>query len=294
VKRKSVLAGLLTVVGLSLVSLSGLALRSAEDGDGLTVDTLIQRHLASIAPGERLEKRHSFVIKGNCEFRVLVGQTKIAPGPGIVQIVSRGKAYSTVVKFESGEYGGEVYVTDGKKARTAYATPADRNPMTEMLQAQQALLNEGLFGGELTTAWALLDVKDRKPRLTFRGLEDVDGVKLYELDYRIRKGGSDLTNRLYFEPEKFHHVLSTYEVVIPARMGANPADSARQRPSRYKIEERFSDFKDFNGFTLPSIWTIQYSQSQTNDSLLYQWKTVFTQSALDMEIPDQVFNLKQM
>ncbi len=289
-KVKSVFSSVLVIAVAGLTLIFSLGFRSSDED--LTAESLIQRHIASIAPAERLKERRTFVMKGDCQYKVLVGGAKIAPGPGITQIVSEGQAYNITVKFDTGEYGGEQYVTDGKNARTAYSTPSDRNPMTEFLQAQQELFTEGLFGGELTTAWALLDVKGRKPKLTFKGLEDVDGRQLYELDYRFRKGGYDLTNKLFFEPETFHHVLSTYEVQIAAPMGANPTDSARQRPSRYKVEERFADFKDFDGFTLPADWTIQFSQSTTDSTLLLQWSTVFTQSALDMQIPPGIFKVK--
>ncbi len=286
-KGKGFFSGFLVLAGLGLALVCVFGFRAGDESD-LTADELIQRHVASIAPQDHLEARQSFVMKGDLEYTVLVGP-KIAPGPGMTQIISQGRKYNIIFKFESGEYGGEQYVTNGKEARTAYSTPGDRNPMTEFLQAQQALLNEGLLGGELTTAWALLDVDGRNPRLKLRGLKNVEGVELYELDYRIRKGGSDLTNKLYFEPQTYHHVLSTYEVQIAAPMGANPTDSARQRPSRFKLEERFGGFQDFDGFTLPSTWTVQFSQSKTDSTILYQWKTTFTQSALDMDIPAKVF-----
>lgn len=282
--RRLILAGF----GLALACALGF---SSSDDARLTAEELVQRHLASIATPEKLKARKTFVMKGDCDFRVLVGP-KIAPGPGVVQIVSDGNKYNMLFRFEGGEYGGEQYITDGKHARTAFSTPGDRNPMTELLQAQQQLLNEGLFGGELTTAWALLDVEGRKPRLRYRGLTDVDGVQLHELSYRIRKGGGDSVNKLYFEPETFHHVLSTYEVQIAAPMGLNPTDSARQRPSRFKIEERFADFRDFDGFTLPSSWTIQFSQSKTDSTVLLQWTTEFKESALDMAVPAEYFQVR--
>jgi hypothetical protein len=163
--------------------------------------------------------------------------------------------------------------------------------MAAFLQSQRGLLTEGLFGGTLTTAWALLDVPGRKPRLKYRGIQEVDGRRLYALDYRGRLGNTDSTNRLYFEPENFRHVLSVYEVTISAPMGASPSDSSRQRTSRFTLEERFAYFREFDGFTIPTSWTVKFSQSTRSGNLTMQWESRFTQSAVNMQVPPELFRV---
>lgn len=217
----------------------------------------------------------------------------------MAQLVSAGRGYNMLFKLNSTEYQGEHFVTDGKKARALFSVSNQRNPLADFLQSQRGLLTEGLFGGTLTTAWALLDVPGREPRLRFRGIQKVEfrGVeqvvdrRLYELDYHVRHGNTDSKNRLYFDPETFRHVMSVYEVTTPAPMGANPTDSARQRSSRFTLEERFEYFRDFDGFTQPTTWTIEYRHSTRTSGLTMQWVCRFNQHAENMEIPSGLFEV---
>lgn len=249
---------LLACLGLGVVLLLSLGFRASDEGK-LTVDELIRRHLESIAPPDRLKERQSFALRGDCEYRILSGGALSADG--MTQIVSKGRAYNILFQFSAGEYGGSEYLTNGKESDTRYTSGGQTNPFRNFLEGYGVLLTEGLLGGELTTAWSLLDVKKHKPKLSYEGLQEVDGKELHRLDYRIRKGGGGLQVRLYFEPETFHHVLSTYEVTQSAPAGSDPDQSAQQRVSRQRVEERFSDFQDLNGYTLPSTWTLQYFRS---------------------------------
>lgn len=45
-------------------------------------------------------------------------------------------------------------------------------------EGYDVLLTEGLLGGELTTARSLFDLKRHKPKLSYEGLQDVDGCVL--------------------------------------------------------------------------------------------------------------------
>jgi hypothetical protein len=242
------------LMGLSILLVPGLVGSAA--GSTLTAQELIRRHLASIAPSDQLESRQAFAVQGDCEYRLLSGGALAAAGTG--QLVSEGKAYNVLFDFAPGEYAGTEYITDGKRTEIEYRSGGQVNPLWIFLQGQDALLTEGLLGGALTTAWALLDVDGRKPKLQYRGTEDVDGRPLHRLDYRMRKGGRDLKVRLYFEPETYHHVLSTYEVTVAAPLGPSPEASARQRVARQRVEESFADFENLDGYTLPKTWTLKY------------------------------------
>jgi hypothetical protein len=60
------------------------------DDEKLTVDQLIEKHLASIASPDRLMERHSFALKGQVIFRITIGGS--GGSGGTAQIVSKGKA----------------------------------------------------------------------------------------------------------------------------------------------------------------------------------------------------------
>jgi hypothetical protein len=256
----------------------------------LSAEDIVVRHLASIGQPEIVQGRESYALQGTCRYRILSGGGK-ADLSGTAQLVSSGSSLNFIVNFGGGNYNGEQFVTDGNKATTAHSVPGTRYPLAEFLYAQKAILTEGLFGGVMTTAWPLLELTRKEPRLRSRGLEKVSGEELYELEYRMRRGGGDLRIRLYFSPDNFRHVLTTYEMSITAQLGASPIESARQRTSRYKLEERFEEFKDFEGLTLPSRWVIQFSQQETKNASLHEWAVEFAQSGYNQQIPDKFFSV---
>ncbi len=250
--------GVAACVGFSLILFLSLGFRTNVD-DTMTADELIQRHLESIATPKQLKALQSFALRGDCEYRILTGGSLTAPG--MTQIVSKGEAYNILFQFQAGELGTTQYVTNGKKTETRLSTGAQMNPLRNFMEGYGVLQTEGLLGGELTTAWSLLDLKKHKPKLSYEGLQEVDGRELHRLDYRVSKGGGAMQIRLYFEPKTFHHVLSTYEVRQSAPASSDPDQSSQQRVSRQRIEETFADFENLDGYTLPTTWTLLYSKS---------------------------------
>ena len=253
----------------------------------LTVDELVQRHAKSLGSGEILARRQTFVMMGTCKSEILIGGKQNINGTA--QLVSGGTGVNFLIDFANPNYNGEQLVTDGKKATTAFSVPGTRFPLSEFLFAQKAILREGLFGGALTMAWPLLSLEERKPILKLKGTKKIDGRQLHQLDYRIRKRGGDARIRMFFTPEDFRHVLTTYDVQIAAQMGATPEQSAGQRVTRAKLEERFSDFRDFGGLMLPATWVVQVSSQQTGSTSLWQWTMKFDQSSDSQEVPDSFF-----
>jgi len=69
---------------------------------------------------------------------------------------------------------------------------------------QPDILREGLFGGTISTAWPLLDLKPAG-EAKYEGVKKIDGRELHDLTYVPNKSssGSDLTIHLYFEPDTF-------------------------------------------------------------------------------------------
>ena len=256
-------------------------------GQKLTADQLVQRHVESLGSGEALARRQSFVMMGTCKHEILLGGR--ANMDGKAQLVSRGNGVNFLIDFARADYNGEQFITDGKKATTAFSVPGTRFPLSDFLFAQKAILREGLFGGALTMAWPLLKVEEKKPILKLKGSKKIDGRELHQLDYRIRKRGGDARIRMFFSPEDFSHVLTTYEVKISAQLGASPEQSAGQRVSRFKLEERFSDFRDFGGLQLPATWVVQIATQGTGSTSLWQWTMKFDQSSDSQEVPDSFF-----
>ena len=289
--RVAVRAGLpRMVISLVLPVFASCDLWAAEPkGQKLTVDELVQRHIESLGSGETLARRRTCVMMGTCKNEILVGGRQNIDGTA--QLVSRGNGINFLIDFARPEYNGEQFVTDGKKATTAFSTPGVRFPLADFLFSQKAIRREGLFGGALTMAWPLINVEEKKPILKLKGTKKIDGRELHQLEDRIRKRGGDARIRMFFSPEDFSHVLTTYEVQISARLGASPEQSAGQRVSRFKLEERFADFRDFGGLDLPATWVVQFSTQKTGSTSLWQWTMKFDQSSENQEVPESFFQV---
>jgi hypothetical protein len=121
------------------------------------------------------------------------------------------------------------------------------------------MLREGLLGGTMTTAWALLNTLQRQPKLNYSGQKKVDGRQVHELKYRAKRGAGDLQISLYFDAGTFRHVGSQYKLVQPANMQTNINESSGQRDTLYLVSERFDDFRQVAGLTLPHTYKLVYT-----------------------------------
>jgi hypothetical protein len=160
------------------------------------------------------------------------------------------------------------------------------------VRTQEAILREGLLGGTLSTAWPLLDLDERKPKLTYEGLKKVDGQHLHDIRYRPKKS-SDLEIHLYFDPETFRHVETIYRMNVSANMGPTITESARQKDTLYVITEKFSDFKTADGLTLPTRYDLQFSRElQDGTTSLWDWDMSFTQISNNVGLDPRNFEVR--
>ncbi|MBZ5615024.1 MAG: hypothetical protein LAO23_13520 [Acidobacteriia bacterium] len=233
-----------------------------------TADEILQRHLDSIGPASIRVAAKSRVVEGTASYRVLVGGSGRIDGKAV--LVSEGRRLHMLLKINA-QYTGEQFICDGDKTSVA-GTYLDksRSEFGEFLRSEDVPLREGLLGGELSTAWPLLDLASRKGKLRYQGLKTVDGVDLYAVTYQPKKN-TDLEITLLFEPQTFHHVGTIYAVSVHAGLGmsdsgegASEIESARQNQTRYRIEEKFGDFKTADGLTLPNHYDLRFQQELQN------------------------------
>jgi hypothetical protein len=124
------------------------------------------------------------------------------------------------------------------------------------------MLREGLLGGVLSAAWPMLDADVRKAKVNYEGEKRVENRQLQVLRYRPKKA-TDLISFLYFDPETFRHVMTSYELTIRPTV-VSEINNARQQETRYRIEERFSEFKVVDGLTLPSHYDLRFTEELQN------------------------------
>jgi hypothetical protein len=230
-----------------------LSLSAAKDDFQAT--DFVTKHLNSVGDEKARAAVKNQLVQGDLSFQYLNVAGVVT---GSLQFVSEGDKFVSVLKIPSPEYRGEQFAYDGKKTAVNQPKPGVYSPMGRFVFEHNEVLTEGLWGGTLSTAWALSHLDERHAKLQDQGIKKVDGRELHRVDY-IPKKHSDLEIELYFEPETARHVLTVYSYSIMPTAGGGPTASAGQEQRHYRLEERFADFKSIDNLTLPGRWTIVFS-----------------------------------
>jgi hypothetical protein len=282
----------LAAVALVLLAFPALAATDLKPED------LLAKHLQSIGASDARNSK-SRVVEGVAQYRILVGGSGQAAGKSV--FASEGPKTHILLKVSADRYHGEQLVSDGRKVGIAGTyTDKSRSEFGDFLLGEDEPLREGLLGGVLSTAWPLLDLNARGPSLEFNGLKNIDGRSLYAMRYKPKKG-TDLAIMLYFDPETYRHVMTVYSVSraadlgsftynsqagTPFSTGASETMSARRHEARYRIEERFGDFKTTDGLTLPTHYDLRFTEElESGFTKTVEWdvttSTVLNGVALD-------------
>ena len=277
------------VVFLALASLSAVSSYGGEPA--MKPEELVAQHLAALGSAEARAAAKTRVVQGSAVYRILVGGGGHLDGK--TGLVSDGRKVRWMVKLPQNDYKGESVAFDGNSVQVAFSNAnQSRSPFSSLVSAQDSILRDGLLGGVLSTAWALLDVPDRKPKLEYEGLKKVDGRQLHQLRYWPRKG-SDMEIRMYFEPETFRHVKTVYLLSVANNVGATVTESANLKAQRTTLEERFSDFKTVDGLNLPTHWNIQFTRELPNGSTsVSEWDLQEDQIKNNVGIDPKNFEVK--
>lgn len=281
------LATKLTLAG-SLLSLSMTNVVSKDTK--LKPEELVVRHLDAIGSAEARSAVKTRSASGRAMATVRLGGQGKLSGPG--SIFSEAGQIRVAMKFEVPDYPGEDLAFDGTRVSVGTVRPGQRTNLSSFVYHHDMMMKEGLLGGTLTTAWPLLDVGARQPKLTYTGLKKVEGRQLHQLKYRPRRGAGDLQVSLYFEPETFRHVLSQYRLVQPAGMATTPAASAGQRDSFFTIVETFADFRQVDGLTLPRSYKLVYTIEAQNNTYLAEWTITDIETVHNSALDPGVFSVQ--
>jgi hypothetical protein len=229
----------------------------------LKPEELVAKHLDSIGAAAARAGAKTRAVQGTAAYRIVVGGGGKAEGK--TGMVSDGHKIRFMMKFST-DYRGENVLFNGDTLQIAFSTTNQtRSPFAAFLMAQDVIVRDGLLGSVLSTAWPLLDVDGRKPKLVYEGLKKVDGRELHQLRY-FPHTHSDVEILVYFEPDTFRHVKSTYSISLGNNVGATITESAALQPERSRLEERFSEFKTADGLTLPTHWNLQFTRELPNGS----------------------------
>ena len=289
----TVLRGRIAGVALFLSAVSALM-----SGAEMKTEDVVARHLVSIGTAEVQSAAKSRIVQGTSRFKMLVG------GGGELQgtsaLGSEGRKAVVMIKLANTDYRGEQFVTDGDKVSVAATTGNHRrSSFGEFVHSQDQIVRQGLIGGALTTAWALSHLDENKATLSFDGEKKADGRPAYQLTYHSRKN-DDITVHLYFDSESYRHVMTTYAITLASGLapnaGAGAADvtqSSRQKEIRYTIEERFSDFKIAEGLTLPTKYSIHFTEELQNGTTnVYEWDLSLNEVSNNQSLDPKNFLVK--
>ncbi len=274
-------------------------------------EDVVTRHLDSIGRADTRAAAKSRIVQGTAQFKIRVGGGGELAGTSA--LVSEGQKSVLMVKLSNNDYHGEQFVTDGDKVSVASTTSNHKwSDFGEFVRSQDQIVREGLLGGTLTTAWALLNLAENKARLSFDGEKKVDGRPAYQLSYHSKKR-DDLTVHLYFDPETYQHIMTTYSVTLASGLGgfvpsisdqaglttpsnapgADVTQSSKQKEIRYTIEERFSDFKTAEGLTLPTKYVIRFTEElQNGTTKLYEWDMSADEVSNNRSLDPRNFKIK--
>ena len=255
-------------------------------------DELVARHLDSIASSTVRAGFKTRVAQGPVRFTILVGGTGVVDGKAV--LVSSGEKLQFMMKLPNNLYRGEQFIFDGKKDEVAFSgAQQTRSAFGNFVFVQDAVIREGLLGGVFSTAWPLLNLEERKPKLSLDGLKKIDGQDFYDLRYHPHKN-TDLEVHLYFDPQTYRHVETVYSYSVSEglTLGGEKA-TAGQLPNRYRLTEKFSDFKTVDGVTLPTRDDIQFSQElQNGKTTLWDWDLKGLEVSNNMTVDPRNFEVK--
>lgn len=276
------------VGGLALATSPCLAVTPLMKGDKLKPEDIIAKHIESIGTQKALSEVKTRVIAGTAMFRSkTIGATQLQ-GPAV--FASDGLMNVVGIGFNTPEYSQEKMAYDGKNVTVGYIRPGTRSALGEFILARNVIFKEGLFGGVLTSGWALLNVASHDARIEYSGTKKVNGKEAHVLKYEP-KGGSDVQVRLYFDKNTFQHVQTEYEQLISAQMGANPEQSASQRNSRIKLTEQFESFAGEQGLVLPHVYKIILLVDDQQSGRQLEWNFEFQQFMYNEKLDPKSFNI---
>ncbi|MFZ0939596.1 MAG: hypothetical protein WAN63_09220 [Candidatus Sulfotelmatobacter sp.] len=276
--------------GLILGLVFTVLLRPAHAAD-MKPEDIVAKHLDSIGTAEARAAIKSRAVQGTLHFKVLSGGTGDIPGTW--GRVSEQRKSNFVMRFKGGDWWGEQFVYDGGKTSFAAATATHKwSVLARFVSSQDFIVKEGLLGGELSTGWALQNLDPSRAKLDYIGLKKIDGRELQGIEY-YSKGNTDMTVKLYFDPETYHHVVTIYSVAMSPNMSHRITDSVNQQGIRYTIEERFNDFQADNGITLPRHYDLQYTQElQDGSTNVNEWDMTVDKIMNNLELDPKNFQTK--
>ncbi|HYK89268.1 MAG TPA: hypothetical protein VE398_10885 [Acidobacteriota bacterium] len=253
----------------------------------LKAEELVAKHLASLGTPEARAAVKNRVVSGSAQMIPRLGGTGQLAGKG--NILSEGRKLRFAMGFSALDYPGDQIGFDGERMTVGQIRPGVRSDLSKFIYTYDMFMKEGLLGGVLSTAWPLLDLAARQPKLDYTGLKKIEGKQCHEVKYRAKKGSGDLQVSLDFDAESFRHVRTQYRLVQPPMMVSTPGQSSGQRDTVYTLVEQFDGFKEVDGLMLPHSYKLDLTIEGQDRTIMTEWVVAVTQIAHNQEIDPKYY-----
>jgi hypothetical protein len=259
------------------------------DKEKLKPEEVVAKHLESIGTAEARQAVRNLVASGTVVFSIRSGGKGQTGGASL--IASEGEMNLFKMVFQSSPtYPHELFSYDGKNFGAMHIRAGARSPLGEFFMSHDTIFKQGLLGGALSTAWPLLNLSNKNPKLDYEGTKKIGDRQTHELRYTPRKG-SDMKIKLFFDAETFQHVRTEYEHTLAAALGGRISTggaSTGKNEIRYKLVEDFSDFKKEGNLMLPHTYKLALSV-QGPIITLQDWVFELTQFAFNQRLNPKDF-----
>lgn len=234
----------------------------------MTAADVIAKHLDSIGAKELRDQVKNHIVIGETTVNFITQKTPSLVGK--IVLVSEGNKNFFGLKFDSTDYPTERFSFDGKDGKVGLVKTGVRSILGNFITANEVIIEDGLLGGTLSSAWSLIDPASKKAKISFDGTKKLNGKEVYVLGYSP-KGGADLNIKMFFDKETFQHVRTEYKRVSSAGIGLTPDQSSQFYETRISLTEEFSDFKPESNITLPHKYRLFYSISGQRGTTEIEW-----------------------
>ncbi|MEO6392998.1 MAG: hypothetical protein ABIP75_14210 [Pyrinomonadaceae bacterium] len=262
--------------------------RSRDEKQKLTVEEVVAKHLAALGTPEARAAVKSQLALGNVISTLKLSGGGSINGSAVMASTSNHNLMGFI--YNRGNYLSERMAFDGKKLTTGESSPGTYPRIARYFKEFESPMRDGPLGGVLSTAWPLLDLAERKPKLKYNGTKKIDGRETYMLRFEGKNSGG-LVTTLYFDAQTFRHVRTEYER-RKSQLGVTQAGQTQQQgDGLIKLTEWFSDFAVENGLDLPHTYKIELSIELQNERWLQTWDVSLSKFVFNKEMVDAEFDV---
>jgi hypothetical protein len=133
--------------------------------DKIALEDLIAKHVEAIGKAEARRTGRSRIVAGGSLMNLRTGGSGNVSGAAL--IASQEERVLLKAEFTSASYPFEKLGFDGKKFHARPYAPGQRSPLAQFLLSHDVIFSEGLIGGTLSSAWPLLNLSAREPKLEY-------------------------------------------------------------------------------------------------------------------------------